>query len=98
VAILELDPEPAREDAEVVLDRDRPLRLEATDEPLAAVVHRREDLGSALDRPIDLGADQPVPDLLAQLCLHGRGAEPAEPRLRLDFDEPEPGDRLQEAP
>src|SRR5262249_32817178 len=98
VAILELDPEPAREDAEVVLDRDRPLRLEPTDEPLAAVIDRREDLGAALDRPIDLGAEQPVPDLLAQLGRHGGGAEPAEPRLRLDLDDPEPGDRLQEAP
>jgi hypothetical protein len=49
-AILELDPEPPGEDGEVVLDRDRALGFEATDQPLAPVIARRADLGAARPR------------------------------------------------
>src|SRR5262245_63003896 len=84
VAILELDPEGAREDREVVLDGDRAFRLEAAHEPLAAVIDRRQDLGATGARPADLVADQRVPDRLTELGLDVGGAQAPEPRLRLD--------------
>src|SRR5262245_39542877 len=96
VAILEFDPEGAREDREVVLDGDRAFRLEAADEPLAAVIDRRQDLGAASARPTDLVADQRVPDRLTELGLDVGGAESPEPRLRLDRDEAEPWHGLEQ--
>jgi hypothetical protein len=52
-----------------VLDGDRALRFEAADEPLAAVIDGCEDLGAARAGPVDLVADQRVPDVLAELGL-----------------------------
>src|SRR5262249_54662393 len=97
VAVLELDPEAAREDREVVLDGDRAFGFETTDEPLAAVIDRREDLGATGARPADLVADQCVPDRLAELRLDVGGAEAAKARLRLDRHVAKAGHGLEQA-
>src|SRR5207237_4095257 len=63
--ILELDAEAAREDREVVLDRDASLGLEAADHPLATVVDTGERVGARVPRPLDL-AHEPVPYVLTE--------------------------------
>src|SRR5438309_1225254 len=95
VAVLELDPEAAREHREIVLDRDRALGLEAADQPLATVIDRRERLRAAGARPVDLVKDQSVPRLLAELRLDVDRAESAEPRLGPDVDEAQARHRFQ---
>jgi hypothetical protein len=97
VAILEVDPETAREDGQVVLDSDRALRFEPTDEALTAVVDRREDPSAARGGPADFRANQPVPDVLTELGLDRRRADPPESRLGLNLDVAKTGHRLQEA-
>src|SRR5438552_2662202 len=71
VRVLELDAEPAREDREVVLDRERLLLFEVTGHALAAVIDRRHRRGACGRRAPELVADERIPAVGTELLRHG---------------------------